>query len=130
MNCRMSHHQKHHNLWLCILIVVCAIVFLLFIILGVRVCACMYCNIVPIVPVVRLCVGYERRALIRNLPVLLYSAVSFSVPGSPTASSWHDLLPTSSVSEQRSRYKAMSCCNFLSLSPLALYGVTVHLLYL
>uniref|UniRef100_A0A8W7PK32 Uncharacterized protein n=1 Tax=Anopheles coluzzii TaxID=1518534 RepID=A0A8W7PK32_ANOCL len=34
------------------------------------------------------------------------------VPGSPTASSWHDLLPTSSVSEQRSRYKAMSCCNF------------------
>uniref|UniRef100_A0A182W1G5 Uncharacterized protein n=1 Tax=Anopheles minimus TaxID=112268 RepID=A0A182W1G5_9DIPT len=52
------------------------------------------------------------------------------VPGSPTASSWHELLPTSSVSEQRSRYKALSCCSFLSLSTLVVYGVTAHLLYL
>ncbi|XP_053657674.1 uncharacterized protein LOC128706756 [Anopheles marshallii] len=52
------------------------------------------------------------------------------VPGSPTASSWHELLPTSSVSEQRNRYKALSCCSFLSLSTLVVYGATVHLLYL
>ncbi|XP_058116636.1 uncharacterized protein LOC131288391 [Anopheles ziemanni] len=52
------------------------------------------------------------------------------VPGSPTASSWHELLPARSVSEQRGRYKALSCCSFLSLSSLVVYGATVHLLYL
>ncbi|XP_053670044.1 uncharacterized protein LOC128720401 [Anopheles nili] len=52
------------------------------------------------------------------------------VPGSPTASSWHELLPASSVSARRGRYRALSCCSFLSLSTLVVYGATAHLLYL
>uniref|UniRef100_A0A182MAU3 Fibroblast growth factor n=1 Tax=Anopheles culicifacies TaxID=139723 RepID=A0A182MAU3_9DIPT len=61
---------------------------------------------------------------------LAYQQQQHVHPGSPTASSWHELLPTSSVSEQRSRYKALSCCSFLSLSTLVVYGATAHLLYL